>query len=57
MDTKILIVSASEKSSSALAQLLKRYTWNNLDFASNGAEVQEGGAPLPLFGNYNQRAA
>lgn len=40
MDTKILIASASEKSSSALAQLLKRYTWNNLDFASNGAEVR-----------------
>ncbi len=40
MDDKILIVSASEKSSDTLAHILKRYSWNNIDFASSGVEAR-----------------
>lgn len=38
MEDRILIVSASEKSADALAHILKRYGWNNIDFASSGVE-------------------
>ncbi len=38
MEDRILIVSASEKSADALAYILKRYGWNNIDFASSGVE-------------------
>ncbi|HIV85882.1 MAG TPA: ANTAR domain-containing protein [Candidatus Monoglobus merdigallinarum] len=40
MNNRILIVSASEKSSDALARILKKYSWNSLDFASSGAEAR-----------------
>lgn len=37
MDDKILIVSASQKSADTLTSLLRRYGWNNFDYASGGA--------------------
>ncbi len=40
MNDRILIVSASEKSSDALARILRRYAINNIDFASGGAETR-----------------
>ncbi len=48
MNDRILVVSASEKSCAALAQILKRYAWNNLDFASSGVETRR----AVLRGNY-----
>lgn len=40
MDDKILIVSASRKSADAISQILRRFTWNNIDFASSGVETR-----------------
>lgn len=40
MDDKILIVSTSKKSADALAKILKRYMWNNIDFASSGVDTR-----------------
>ena len=40
MNDRILIVSASEKSADALAHILRRYAWNNLDFVSSAAETR-----------------
>lgn len=40
MEERILIVSASEKSADALAHILKRYGFNNIDFASGGMEAK-----------------
>ena len=40
MNDRILIVSASEKSADALARILRRYAWNDLEFASSAAEAR-----------------
>lgn len=40
MDDKILIVSATEKSAETLAGILRRYAFNNIDFADSGAQTR-----------------
>ncbi len=40
MDEKILLVSASKKSGEALEQLLRRYSWTNIDLVYDGSDAR-----------------
>ncbi len=40
MDEKILLVSASKKSGEALEQLLRRYSWTNIDLVFDGSDAR-----------------